>query len=65
MKSLHHNRITLTLLAAGLLASASLLAAEVPPGTELAGKQELVRNNGSEPATLDPHKVESDGSASN
>lgn len=60
MKSLHHNRITLTLLAAGLLASASLLAAEVPPGTELAGKQELVRNNGSEPATLDPHKVESD-----
>ena len=60
MKSLHHNRITLTLLAAGLLASTSLLAAEVPPGTELAGKQELVRNNGSEPATLDPHKVESD-----
>lgn len=60
MKSLHHNRITLTLLAAGLLASTSLLAAEVPPGTKLADKQELVRNNGSEPATLDPHKVESD-----
>lgn len=60
MKSLHHNRITLTLLAAGLLSSTSLLAAEVPPGTKLADKQELVRNNGSEPATLDPHKVESD-----
>jgi ABC-type oligopeptide transport system substrate-binding subunit len=26
----------------------------------LAEKQELVRNNGSEPASLDPHKVESD-----
>jgi oligopeptide transport system substrate-binding protein len=32
----------------------------VPPGTALAEKQELVRNNGSEPASLDPHKVESD-----
>jgi oligopeptide transport system substrate-binding protein len=30
------------------------------PGTVLAEKQELVRNNGSEPASLDPHKVESD-----
>jgi oligopeptide transport system substrate-binding protein len=29
-------------------------------GTALAEKQELVRNNGSEPASLDPHKVESD-----
>lgn len=36
------------------------LAAQVPPGTQLAEKQELVRNNGSEPASLDPHKVESD-----
>jgi hypothetical protein len=32
----------------------------VPAGTALAEKQELVRNNGSEPASLDPHKVESD-----
>ena len=32
----------------------------MPPGTQLAEKQELVRNNGSEPASLDPHKVESD-----
>lgn len=36
------------------------LAAIIPAGTELATKQELVRNNGSEPASLDPHKVESD-----
>ncbi|WP_442961904.1 ABC transporter substrate-binding protein [Pseudocitrobacter sp. MW920760] len=35
-------------------------AANVPEGTVLADKQELVRNNGSEPASLDPHKVESD-----
>ena len=35
-------------------------AAKVPAGTQLADKQELVRNNGSEPASLDPHKVESD-----
>ena len=32
----------------------------MPAGTQLADKQELVRNNGSEPASLDPHKVESD-----
>ncbi|WP_107852793.1 ABC transporter substrate-binding protein [Oceanimonas marisflavi] len=33
-------------------------AAVVPEGTELAGVQQLVRGNGSEPASLDPHKVE-------
>lgn len=48
-------------IALGLLgAISSVWAADVPPGTELAAKQELVRNNGSEPASLDPHKVESD-----
>lgn len=35
-------------------------AAIVPKGVELAEKQEIVRNNFSEPASLDPHKVESD-----
>ncbi|MDX7987439.1 oligopeptide ABC transporter substrate-binding protein OppA [Xenorhabdus sp. 12] len=35
-------------------------AAVVPEGTQLAEKQEIVRNNGSEPASLDVHKVESD-----
>ncbi|MBD1228464.1 ABC transporter substrate-binding protein [Xenorhabdus griffiniae] len=34
-------------------------AAVVPPGTQLAEKQEIVRNNGSFPASLDVHKVES------
>lgn len=60
MKAQHYNRIALVLLSAGVLGSVPLMAAEVPPNTQLAGKQELVRNNGSEPATLDPHKVESD-----
>ena len=54
------NRVTFSLLAAGLMSvSAWVQAAEVPAGTPLAEKQELVRNNGSEPASLDPHKVES------
>ncbi|MDX7999054.1 oligopeptide ABC transporter substrate-binding protein OppA [Xenorhabdus sp. Reich] len=35
-------------------------AAVVPPGTKLAAKQEIVRNNGAEPASLDTHKVSSD-----
>ncbi|AOP44692.1 ABC transporter substrate-binding protein [Edwardsiella piscicida] len=36
------------------------LAAEVPPGVSLAAAQTLTRNNGSEPASLDPHRSESD-----
>ncbi|MFP1960342.1 ABC transporter substrate-binding protein [Lonsdalea quercina] len=35
-------------------------AAVVPAGTVLSDKQELVRGNGSEPATLDPNRAESD-----
>ncbi|MDX7991113.1 ABC transporter substrate-binding protein [Xenorhabdus littoralis] len=35
-------------------------AAVVPEGIKLSEKQEIVRNNGSEPASLDVHKVESD-----
>ncbi|MCI2073971.1 MAG: oligopeptide ABC transporter substrate-binding protein OppA, partial [Serratia liquefaciens] len=34
-------------------------AAEVPAGVQLAAKQELVRANGYEPATLDPNLAES------
>ncbi len=45
------------LLAAGAFASAR--AAILPPGTQLAAKQELVRNNGDEPETLDPALNES------
>jgi len=34
------------------------LAATVPPGVQLDAKQEMVRNNGSEPDTLDPARAE-------
>ncbi|WP_297207416.1 ABC transporter substrate-binding protein [uncultured Pluralibacter sp.] len=60
MQSHHHRRSCLALLIATSLASTSLMAAQVPSDAVLAQKQELVRNNGSEPSTLDPHKVESD-----
>lgn len=61
MKSHALTRIALGLLTiSGLGISTFSLAANVPQGTELAARQELVRNNGSEPASLDPHKVESD-----
>ncbi|WP_375057814.1 ABC transporter substrate-binding protein [Zobellella sp. DQSA1] len=53
-----------TILASSLFSMLSLglsdqaLAAEVPEGTRLAEVQQLVRGNGSEPASLDPHKTE-------
>src|SRR5471030_2445554 len=48
------------LLSSSFLTSFASYAATVPAGVELAANQEIVRNNGSEPASLDPHKVESD-----
>ncbi|EKO3717775.1 oligopeptide ABC transporter substrate-binding protein OppA [Vibrio metschnikovii] len=39
-------------------ASFSALAADVPAGTKLAPVQELIRGNGTEVASLDPHKTE-------
>ncbi|WP_173634267.1 ABC transporter substrate-binding protein [Paramixta manurensis] len=36
----------------------SSFAATVPPGVQLAAKQSMVINNGTEVASLDPHKVE-------
>ncbi|WP_438437128.1 hypothetical protein [Kluyvera sichuanensis] len=53
MKLKHNNNITIALLALGLSGAAQ--AANVPEGTALADKQELVRGNGNEPASLDPH----------
>ncbi|MDO6497300.1 ABC transporter substrate-binding protein [Photobacterium sanguinicancri] len=59
---MYKNKITQALLvSAGLAASAmsfSALAAEVPEGVKLAATQELVRGNGTEVASLDPHKTE-------
>lgn len=42
-----------------LQAGVTVQAAEVPAGVQLAAKQELVRANGYEPATLDPNLAES------
>ncbi|AIR66753.1 MULTISPECIES: oligopeptide ABC transporter substrate-binding protein OppA [Cedecea] len=51
-----------SLIAAGILtaliAGNVAMAADVPAGVQLAEKQDLVRNNGSEPQSLDPHKIE-------
>ncbi|WP_424411757.1 ABC transporter substrate-binding protein [Pasteurella sp. PK-2025] len=41
-----------------LFATQSALAAQVPAGTTLANKQELRWNIGSNPTSLDPHKIE-------
>ena len=61
MKPQTRTNFTLSLLTAAILCtSTASWAANVPAGTQLAEKQELVRNNGSEPSSLDPHKVESD-----
>ncbi|MCL2900220.1 oligopeptide ABC transporter substrate-binding protein OppA [Brenneria tiliae] len=42
----------------GVGAGGPAWSATVPAGVELAEKQELVRNNGAEVASLDPHKIE-------
>ncbi|HIH4846789.1 TPA: oligopeptide ABC transporter substrate-binding protein OppA [Morganella morganii] len=53
-----------TLLALSVVAAMGMgigtqaFAADVPAGVQLADKQDLIRNNGSEPQSLDPHKVE-------
>ncbi|PVZ84410.1 oligopeptide ABC transporter substrate-binding protein OppA [Serratia sp. S1B] len=44
--------------ALGIATSGVTLAANVPAGVQLADKQEIVRNNGSEVQSLDPHKIE-------
>ncbi len=59
---MYKNKITQALLlGAGMAVAATSFtstAAEVPAGVKLAPKQELVRGNGTEVASLDPHKVE-------
>lgn len=59
---MYKNKITQSLLlAAGMsLAATSLMAtaAEVPAGVKLAKVQEIVRGNGTEVSSLDPHKTE-------
>lgn len=56
---MNKNKITQALmLTAGLMFSAASLAATVPAGTKLAKDQVLVRDNGTEVASIDPQKVE-------
>ncbi|MCG8707979.1 oligopeptide ABC transporter substrate-binding protein OppA [Brenneria sp. 4F2] len=43
-----------------LIGAVTVNAAEVPAGVQLAAQQTFIRANGSEPASLDPHKSESD-----
>ena len=50
---------TLPAVALALAALATAHAAILPPGTVLAARQELVRNNGAEPESLDPALIES------
>lgn len=40
-----------------LIAASAATAADVPAGVQLADKQTLVRNNGSEVQSLDPQKL--------
>lgn len=46
------------LLALSQMAVATAQAADVPQGTVLAAKQEIIRGNGGEVQSLDPHKIE-------
>jgi oligopeptide transport system substrate-binding protein len=59
---MHKNKITqalcLSLGLAAITTSTLSMAANVPEGTKLAAVQEFVRGNGSEVASLDPHKTE-------
>lgn len=53
------NKITHALiLSTALAATGAAFAAEVPEGTKLAKEQILVRGNGTEVASIDPHKTE-------
>ena len=55
----HKKTMINTLLVAALFGGVNAAqAADVPAGTKLAEVQQLVKGNGSEPATLDPHKTE-------
>ena len=47
------------LFAAWLGCGSASFAATLPPGTQLAARQEMVRNNGAEPDSLDPALIES------
>ena len=58
-KHIKKNLLAVSVMAAlGMFSIAQVQAADVPAGVKLAAKQELVKNNGSEVQSLDPHKIE-------
>ena len=59
MKLLCQSSLARALVAASALALASVHAATIPAGAALSPKQEMVRNNGAEPESLDPAYIES------
>lgn len=58
LKGVNFKRSVLSSVMALLLGVGSAVAAEVPEGVELHPVQKLVKNNGAEPQSLDPHKIE-------
>ncbi|WP_415843387.1 ABC transporter substrate-binding protein, partial [Xenorhabdus thuongxuanensis] len=60
-KKIKHSTMKVTFYLVGFILGNvnSSYAAVIPSGTQLAEKQEIVRNNGPEPVSLDVHKVES------
>jgi oligopeptide transport system substrate-binding protein len=61
MTTRHKPSLARTLAAFAVAAASGVAAhaAAIPPGTVLAARQEMVRNNGSEPESLDPAYIES------
>ena len=59
---MNKTKLLQSMLLASAVAAASftpqVLAADVPAGTKLADVQEFVRDNGAEPGSLDPQKIE-------
>lgn len=54
----HHKNLVAAGILTALIAGNAAMAADVPAGVKLAEKQTLVRNNGAEVQSLDPHKIE-------
>lgn len=60
MQNSFKKSLLMVALGLGVTATTTVMAANVPAGTELADKQELVWNISANPATLDPQKMEGD-----
>ena len=63
MRNIQQTFLTASLAGALALSCLFTWAATVPKGVQLHAEQTLIRNNGSEPETLDPSLIESVGAA--